>query len=125
MKKLFFGLILMLFAFCTLPVQANAPDYGDKKEIIKANAFDFVTVLEFSIETPQVLFENHIIYRPVELWNYTFQKKPTDLKILYFKKVSLKRWRLSDKHKVDLLASTLNYKNLHIDPGSFFNTFSI
>lgn len=125
MKKLILGLILMLFAFSALPVQAKAPNYGAKTEIIKANAFDFVSVLELSIEAPQVLFENHSIYRPVELWNYTFQKKPTDLKSLYFKKVSLESWRLSNKHKVNLLASALNYKNLHIDPGSFFDTSCI
>lgn len=121
MKKFIFGLILTLFAFSALPVQASAPDDGVKTEIVKASTFDFVSVLEVSIEAPQVLFENTSVYKPVELWNSSFQKTPADLNISNFQKAQVQSWRFIDKNKANLNASNLKCKNLHIDPGSFFN----
>ena len=119
MKKFIFGLILTLFAFSALPVQASAPDDGVKTEIVKATAFDFVNVLEVSIEAPQVRFENPSIYKPVGLWNYSNKKMPADLNISNFQKAQVQSWRFIDKNKANLNASTLKCKNLHIDPGSF------
>lgn len=121
MKKFILGLILTLFAFSALPAQASAPDDGVKTEIVKASTFDFVNVLEVSIEAPQVLFENTSIYKPVELLKSSFQKTPADLNVLNFQKTHMQNWRFIDKNKVNLNASTLKCKNLHIDPGSFYH----
>lgn len=118
MKKFILGLILTLFAFSALPVQASVPDDGVKKEIVKASTFDFVNVLEVSIQTPQVLFENPSIYNTVGLLNAIFQKKTVDLNISNFKKAHVQSWLFIDKNKANLTASILKYKNHHIDPGS-------
>ena len=119
MKKFIFGLILTLFAFSALPVQASAPHDGVKTEIVKASTFDFVSVLEVSIEAPQVRFENPSVYKPVELWNSSFQKTPADLNISNFQKAQVQSWRFIDKNKANLNASNLKCKKLHIDPGNF------
>jgi len=84
MRNFVFGLIMMLFAFSALPVQAHAPDDGVKKEIVKAPDFTFVNAVGISIEVPQVLFQDYSNYRPAELWNYSFKNSSTSVNIFNF-----------------------------------------
>lgn len=111
MKKFVFGLIMMLFAFSTLPVQANAPDDGVKTEIVKATAFDFINVTEVSFEVPQVHFYNHCNYRPAELWNYN----STNFNFETSKKMSTSKTLIIDNRNA--LCNTFNFlkliKNCH------------
>lgn len=121
MKKFILGLILMLFAFSTLPVQAHAPDDGQKKEVFKSQDLKFVNVLEVSIEVPQFPLEKPSTYKEVGKWNYSLQNTPADLNIVNFSKSKVNSWRFIDKSKPNLITSNNKGKNLHIDPGSFFS----
>jgi len=118
MKKFVFGLIMMLFAFGTLPVQAHAPDDGVKIEIVKAKAFAFINATEFYFEVPQIQFYNHCNYRPAELWNYNFKNSTSGLLI------SKNNSQVEKNRNVNIVNSYLKNsciqnKLLHIDPGSF------
>ena len=116
MKTIILGLILMLFTFSTLPVQAAPSDNGVKLEIIKAEAFNFVNVLEVSFEAPQVIFNNYSVYNPIVLQNYNIEKAASYLNVLNFKK-EMKSRRLTNKNNANLTMLDLNY-NKHIDPGN-------
>lgn len=118
MKKFIFGLIMMLFAFGTLPVQANSPNDGVKIKIVKPEVSDFINVSEFSFEVPQVHLHNHCNYRPAELWNYNFRKSTTHLHI-FKKQLQVRNWRLLNSPSTNFKNSCIQNKMLHIDPGSF------
>jgi hypothetical protein len=120
MKKFVFSLILMLFAFCALPVQASAPYDGVKTEIVKAYAFDFEKMLEVYPKVPQVLFDNYRFYRTSELWNYNIKKTVSYLNVLNSQKRKSKNWRFIDKNKANLTYSFIIKENRHIDTGRFF-----
>jgi len=118
MKKFIFGLIMMLFAFGTLPVQAHAPDDGMKIEILKALSFDIINPTEVSFEVPQIHLYNHCNYRPAELWNYSFKNSTNGL-LIYEKQSQVQNWRILDTSTTNLKNSCIQNKILHIDPGSF------
>ena len=118
MKKFIFGLIMMLFAFSALPVQANAPDVGVKIEKVKPITLNAFTNVEYSFEAPQVLLYDHCVYRPVELWNYSFKNSTTGL-LIFKKQIQVKSWRILNTSKTNLKNSCIQNKLLHIDPGSF------
>ena len=98
MKKFIFGLIMMLFAFGTLPVQANSPNVGVKIKIVKAEVSDFINVSEVSFEVPQVHLYKHCNYRPAELWNYSFKNSTTGL-LIHKKQIQVKSWRILNTFK--------------------------
>jgi hypothetical protein len=112
--------MLAFFTLIALPANANAPCDGVKKEIVKANAFDFNVSMEVSLKVPQFLFDNCSVYRSVELWNYSFQKTPADLKVKKKEKNQFYNWRYTNSESVSLKTNFKHQAFTYIDPGSLF-----
>lgn len=115
MKKFVFGLILMLCTLSALPTQAHAPDDGVKKEVKQLDVAPSVFVVDFSIDVPQVLFDNHSVLAHVDNWNTIFVKEA-------MQKTNFEIQSFSFRNDNTILnfypLLHFNSKYIHVDPGS-------